>query len=67
MDISEIEALLAEIDRPIPPSKVLLMPQGTDVRTIRDRDETLIDVCLQHGYRLCNRLHIELFGNRRGV
>jgi len=66
-DITEIEALLAEIDRPIPPSKVLLMPQGTDARTIRGRDETLVEVCLRHGYRLCNRLHIELFGNRRGV
>jgi len=66
-DITEIEALLGEIDRPIPPAKVLLMPQGTDVRTIRGRDETLIDVCLRSGYRLCNRLHIELFGNRRGV
>ena len=66
-DVTEIEALLAEIDRPIPPAKVLLMPQGTDMKTIRGRDETLVDVCLRRGYRLCNRLHIELFGNRRGV
>jgi 7-carboxy-7-deazaguanine synthase len=66
-DLSEIEQLLAQIDRPIPPSKVLLMPQGTDVRTIRGRDETLVDVCLRRGYRFCNRLHIEIFGNKRGT
>ena len=66
-DLVEIDQLLAEIDRPIPPAKILLMPQGTDVRTIRGRDETLVDVCLSRGYRFCNRLHIEVFGNKRGT
>lgn len=66
-DVSEMEVLLAQIDRPIPPSKVLLMPQGTDPRTLRDRDETLVELCLRRGYRYCNRLQIELFGNTRGT
>jgi 7-carboxy-7-deazaguanine synthase len=66
-DLSEMEALLQEIGRPIPPAKVLVMPQGTDVRTIRGRDGSLVDLCLRRGYRYCNRLHIELFGNRRGT
>jgi len=66
-DLAEMENLLAKIGRPIPPSKILIMPQGTDVRTIRGRDESLIDLCLQRGYRYCNRLHIELFGNKRGT
>ena len=66
-DLSEMEGLLQRIGRPIPPSKLLVMPQGIDVRTIRDRDETLIDVCLRRGYRYCNRLHIEIFGNKRGT
>ena len=66
-DLSEKEELLQRIDRPIPPSKVLVMPQGIDVRTIRGRDETLIDLCLRRGYRYCNRLHIEIFGNKRGT
>ena len=34
---------------------------------IRERDETLIDLCLRRGYRYCNRLHIEIFGNKRGT
>ena len=66
-DLAEIDQLLTVIDRSIPPSKILIMPQGTDLRTIRDRDETLIDVCLRLGYRYCNRLHIEIFGNKRGT
>jgi 7-carboxy-7-deazaguanine synthase len=66
-DLSEMEELLERIGRPIPPSKVLVMPQGVDVRTIRARDETLIELCLRRGYRYCNRLHIEIFGNKRGT
>ncbi len=66
-DVEQIEALLAEIGLPISPHKVQLMPQGTDLHTIRGRDESLIDLCKRRGYRYCNRLHIELFGNRRGT
>ncbi len=66
-DVEEIETLLSAIGRPIPPSKVLLMPQGTNVETIRGRNESLIDLCLRAGYRYCNRLQIELFGNARGT
>jgi 7-carboxy-7-deazaguanine synthase len=66
-DVEEMEDLLKQIARPIPPAKVLIMPQGTDVRAIRGRDESLIDLCLRRGYRYCNRLHIELFGNKRGT
>ncbi|MEI9898412.1 MAG: 7-carboxy-7-deazaguanine synthase QueE [Chthoniobacter sp.] len=66
-NIDEIETLLAQIGCPVPPYKVQLMPQGVDLSAIRGRDESLIDLCKQHGYRYCNRLHIELFGNTRGT
>lgn len=66
-DIQEISSLLALVNRPIPSIKVLLMPEGTDIATIRGRDDTLIEVCKRHGYRYCNRLHIELFGNTKGT
>jgi 7-carboxy-7-deazaguanine synthase len=66
-DVEQIEALVAEIGVAIPPHKVQLMPQGTDIRVIRGRDESLIDLCKRRGYRYCNRLHVELFGNTRGT
>lgn len=66
-DLSEIAALVGAIGRPIPPWKVLIMPQGTDAGTLRGRDETLVQACLRLGYRYCQRLHIELFGNQRGT
>ena len=66
-DLDEIHELLGLLDRDIPPDRVMLMPEGTDVETIRSRDAFLVDICRQYGYRYCQRLHIALFGNTRGT
>ncbi len=66
-DIAEIEQLIRELGSGISPSKILLMPQGTDLGTIRGREETLVELCKRHGYRYCQRLHIALFGNTKGT
>lgn len=66
-DLEEIELLLHEVNQIIAPSKVLLMPEGTSVGVIRGRDETLVELCKQTGYRYCNRLHVEIFGHTRGT
>lgn len=66
-DLREIEELLARLPGRIPRGRVMLMPEGTDLATIRGRDETLIEICKREGYRYCNRLHIDLFGNTKGT
>ena len=66
-DLEEIQDLLAGVGAEIAPAKVLLMPEGTDVETIRKRSLRLIDICKQYGYRYCDRLHIRLFGNTKGT
>src|SRR5690606_28508572 len=66
-DLAEIQELLAAIGRDIPPDRVLLMPEGIASGTLRDRSRWLVDACLNTGYRYCHRLHIDLFGNRRGT
>ena len=66
-DVEEIQSLLADLQRPVPPHKVLLMPEGTTVEKIRGRNETLVALCKRHGYRFCHRLHVELFGHTRGT
>jgi 7-carboxy-7-deazaguanine synthase len=66
-DFAEIQNLLSIVGSEIKPSKVLLMPEGTDSSTIRSRNATLVDICKRFGYRYCHRLHIELFGNARGT
>jgi 7-carboxy-7-deazaguanine synthase len=66
-DVDEIQLLLSELGGIIPPSKILLMPEGTSVGVIRGRDETLVELCKRNGYRYCNRLHVDLFGQTRGT
>ena len=66
-DLAEIHLLLEEVGGKIPPAKILLMPEGTSAAAIRGRDETLVDICKQHGYRYCNRLHVEIWGHTRGT
>ena len=67
VDLDEIDFLLHELNRTIPPMKILLMPEGISSETIRGRDEILVEICKRYGYRYCNRLHIELFGHTRGT
>jgi 7-carboxy-7-deazaguanine synthase len=66
-DVDEIASLLDDLKVRIPPARILLMPEGTSSETLRKREETLAEICLRHGYRYCNRLHIQLFGNKRGT
>jgi 7-carboxy-7-deazaguanine synthase len=66
-DLTEAHDIIATIGLPIPPEKVLLMPEGTTLEAMRSRYDLLIDACKRHGHRLSPRLHIELFGNKRGT
>ena len=49
------------------PAHVFLMPEGTDGVTLRKREKWLVPLCLKHGFRLSDRLHIHLFGDTRGT
>ena len=66
-EIKEIQNVIRRIDGKILPQKVLLMPEGIDPDTLRSRYDLLIDLCKENGYRLCHRLHIDLFGNTPGT
>ena len=65
-DADEIETMLRELP-PLPAHRVLLMPEGTDMATLRTRANWLADLCKARGYRYAHRLHVELFGNTRGT
>jgi 7-carboxy-7-deazaguanine synthase len=56
-----VEALQARRDR------VILMPEGIDRETLRERGLWLAEICKDSGFRFSPRLHVELYGNRRGI
>ena len=65
-DLDEIRTILDQLRR-WSPADVLLMPEGTDQATLNDRASWIAEVCKQTGYRYCPRLHVTLYGNRRGT
>ncbi len=66
-DVDEIEGMLRSLERNVPPERVLLMPEGITVEVIRSRQGWISELCKARGYRYAHRLHIELYGNRRGT
>ena len=48
-------------------SAAALMPLGTNAGEIAARGRWLAELCKARGYRYTPRLHIELYGNRRGT
>jgi 7-carboxy-7-deazaguanine synthase len=66
-DVDEIEGMIAQLGGGIPRSKVLLMPEGTTVEALRAKAGWLGELCKVRGYRYAPRLHIELYGNKRGT
>ena len=66
-DLDELEAMLAALKRDIPRHKVQLMPEARSLEQMRDRAAWLAELCKARGYRYAHRLHIELYGNKRGT
>jgi 7-carboxy-7-deazaguanine synthase len=51
----------------IQPSRVMLMPEGTDKMEILEKSKWIIDECKLNGYRYSPRLQILIYGNKRGT
>jgi 7-carboxy-7-deazaguanine synthase len=64
-DIDEVCALVSLLNAPA--GKVILMPEGIRADILRERGVWLAEICKQHGFRFSPRLHVDLYGNRRGV
>jgi 7-carboxy-7-deazaguanine synthase len=64
-DIDEVRALVSQLNAPA--GKVILMPEGIRADILRERGLWLAELCKQHGFRFSPRLHVDLYGNRRGV
>ena len=64
-DMKEVATMIKETgaDR----SRVVLMPEGTTPEAIRERAPWLTEIGKREGFRYSPRLHVELWGDRRGV
>lgn len=64
-DLTAVRELVRE--HRIDADRVYLMPLGTSSRELELRRPSIAQACLENGYRLSDRLHIHLYGDRRGV
>ena len=64
-DIREVLLLVEKLK--VHPSRVVLMPEGTELPILQERAQWLGEICKKEGFRFSPRLHIEMYGNRRGM
>jgi 7-cyano-7-deazaguanosine (preQ0) biosynthesis protein QueE len=64
-DLEEVEEFRARFD--VPPIRVVLMPEGTTAAALNARSPWLAEICAERGYRFSSRLHILIWGDKRGV
>jgi 7-carboxy-7-deazaguanine synthase len=64
-DLTEVLDLLQKYA--IPPEKVWLMPEGTTAAVLARRRKWLIEICKNHGFRYSDRLHVQVWGAKKGV
>jgi 7-carboxy-7-deazaguanine synthase len=64
-DLSEIRQIVSKTFASA--DRVLLMPEGTTPDCVRERGRWLAELCKQEGFRYSPRLHVDLWGDRRGV
>jgi 7-carboxy-7-deazaguanine synthase len=61
------EVLVLQRRHAIPASRIYLMPEGRDSKTLRERRGWIEHLCSAHGYMFTDRLHIHLHGDTRGT
>jgi 7-carboxy-7-deazaguanine synthase len=64
-DVEEVQTLVNELGAP--PEKVILMPEGITPEDLNTRGVWIAELCKEFGYRFSPRLHVLLWGNKRGI
>lgn len=64
-DLSEVLELIDNYH--LRSEKVFLMPQGTTSDQLNTKRHWLVEICKNHGFNFTDRLHIHIWGNKKGV
>jgi len=65
-DLREIEELLGQLNG-VNATDVQVMPEGVEAEVLAERSLWLAEVCKEKGWRLSPRLHVMIWGNKRGT
>lgn len=64
-DLNEVLALIKKYH--ISAEKVYLMPEGTTSERLHEKQQWLVEQCKKYGFNYTDRLHIHIYGSKRGV
>lgn len=64
-DIDEINGLVERYN--IPHERVFLMPEGRTEAEINEHQRALVEIAKRENYNLTTRLHVQIYGAKRGV
>ena len=64
-DLVEIQQLQQEMQ--IPSSTIVLMPPGITRDQIQGKQNWMVEICKQQGYRYSPRLQVDIWGDQRGT
>ena len=64
-DLEEVLAIITSYA--IPKDRVYLMPQGVTADQLDEKRKWLVEVCKGNGFNYTDRLHIHIWGSKRGV
>ncbi len=66
-DILEIEKVIKNLEHEIKKENIILMPQVRKLADIQKRYKKIVNLSKNTGYRFGSRLHIEIWGDKRGI
>ena len=64
-DLNEILGLIDQYK--IDPAKVYLMPQGTSAASLHEKESWIVEICKSYNFNYTDRLHIHIWGAKRGI
>lgn len=70
--VNEILDIIKQIEEKYPTIKdinnhIMLMPEGTTNDQLENIQLHCVEACMKYGWKFCDRLHIRLWGDKRGV
>lgn len=64
-DLTEVLALADTYQ--ITAEKIWLMPEATGREALQEKRQWLVEICKQYGFRYSDRLHVQIWGSKKGV
>ena len=64
-DLQEVQDLQAAYN--IAPDRIYLMPEGITPEELNEKQQWLVEICKAGGYNYTDRLHVHIYGDKRGV